>query len=53
MWIHMKRDVYNERYGLLPAGKNRNVNQGLAEELIEKGKAVLPDNKATAPSENK
>ena len=62
MWITMDIDVQNEEYGLLPAGKNRNVSTKLAEELIANKKAhpmnekkaiKPPENKAIKPPENK
>jgi len=60
----MDIDVLNGEYGLLPAGKNRNVNDKLAKELINNKKAHPKDddeekskkpaeNKAITPSENK
>jgi len=62
MWVTMDRDVLTEEYGFLPAGKNRNINTKLAEELIvnkkahpmNEKKAIKPDeNKAVKPPENK
>ena len=53
MWVTMDIDLDNEEYGLLPAGKNRNVNDELALELIENGKAHEKDSKKTGPKSNK
>ena len=53
MWITMDIDLDNEEYGLLPAGKNRNVNDKLALELIENGKAHEKGEKAIKPKKNK
>jgi hypothetical protein len=61
----MDRDVFNAEYGLLEEGKNKNVNEKLAKQLVKQNKAHpanktskkklegTEENKSVKPSENK